>query len=354
MSSIIDFPHLVLALPGRTGEYRKGDYDRKVEKQLTQAPTATGRLRRPMCRPSGELGQRRKEWLRPAPVIEKRSPVFTGKPHLPQVRTARPLHLRSQGSEAVAVNRTSPLRLSAARPCSMPPAFVNYNNPRDWRWRPGAVLVKNGVETADRLSLLLRHAAVGAWCNLDKVAEVGKAMSPRSFRPWIEKGLRRGRPDTLLCLDVEVRVAAYCCPMNEECEAVSSEATFDITEYVDRHCPPGRARPGNGLKPLGGGVAAPHGLPCQGPEHGRRRRPRCCACMPEADVKVIERCSGHGGSWGVMKAELRGRPSRWGARQPGKPRQQPLTAAGKVNGTAFIASECPLAGVQICCKASSA
>jgi glycerol-3-phosphate dehydrogenase subunit C len=59
--------------------------------------------------------------------------------------------------------------------------------------------------------------------------------------------------------------------------------------------------------------------------------------MPDSDINVIERCSGHGGSWGVMKENFEtaikiGRPvARQALREP-KP---------------FVASECPLAGMHI-------
>jgi glycerol-3-phosphate dehydrogenase subunit C len=59
--------------------------------------------------------------------------------------------------------------------------------------------------------------------------------------------------------------------------------------------------------------------------------------VPDAQVKVIERCSGHGGSWGVMKGNFDtaikvGRPV---ARQALNEKQP------------FVASECPLAGLHI-------
>ena len=59
--------------------------------------------------------------------------------------------------------------------------------------------------------------------------------------------------------------------------------------------------------------------------------------IPDADVEVIERCSGHGGSWGMMKDNFEtglkiGRPSA----------RKVIEKAPK-----YVVSECPLAGAHI-------
>jgi glycerol-3-phosphate dehydrogenase subunit C len=59
--------------------------------------------------------------------------------------------------------------------------------------------------------------------------------------------------------------------------------------------------------------------------------------LPDTEIKVIERCSGHGGSWGVMKGNFEtavkiGRPV---ARDAAKENKR------------YLASECPLAGLHI-------
>ena len=59
--------------------------------------------------------------------------------------------------------------------------------------------------------------------------------------------------------------------------------------------------------------------------------------LPEAEVAVIERCSGHGGSWGVMKENFEV------ALKVGRPVARQAAESGKT----FIASECPLAGEHI-------
>jgi glycerol-3-phosphate dehydrogenase subunit C len=59
--------------------------------------------------------------------------------------------------------------------------------------------------------------------------------------------------------------------------------------------------------------------------------------LPGADLAVIERCSGHGGSWGVLRENF---PT---ALKIGKPVARQAAQGGK----AFLASECPLAGVHV-------
>jgi glycerol-3-phosphate dehydrogenase subunit C len=55
--------------------------------------------------------------------------------------------------------------------------------------------------------------------------------------------------------------------------------------------------------------------------------------LPETSIKVIERCSGHGGSWGIMKENFEV------ALKVGRPvAQQAKSAASR-----FVVSECPLA-----------
>ncbi|MDX1581842.1 MAG: heterodisulfide reductase-related iron-sulfur binding cluster, partial [Alphaproteobacteria bacterium] len=59
--------------------------------------------------------------------------------------------------------------------------------------------------------------------------------------------------------------------------------------------------------------------------------------MPGAEVEPIERCSGHGGSWGVMKDNFET------ALKVGKP----VFRTAQPNGHKYVASECPLAAEHI-------
>ena len=111
-------------------------------------------------------------------------------------------------------------------------------------------------------------------------------------------------------------------------------ATFDISEYVVDIAKRNGLAPG--LKPLDGGVALHIACHARAQNMGQKAA-EMLALIPGADLKVIERCSGHGGSWGVRKEHFEtalkiGRPVARQAKESGKP---------------HIASECPLAAVHI-------
>jgi glycerol-3-phosphate dehydrogenase subunit C len=59
--------------------------------------------------------------------------------------------------------------------------------------------------------------------------------------------------------------------------------------------------------------------------------------VPETRIAVIERCSGHGGSWGVGKGNFEV------ALKVGKP----VAKQAAKNASGFLTSECPLAGAHI-------
>jgi glycerol-3-phosphate dehydrogenase subunit C len=113
-----------------------------------------------------------------------------------------------------------------------------------------------------------------------------------------------------------------------------ADATYDIAEYVveiaKKH---GLA---DGLQPLPGGVAI-H-LACHaraqnmGPKGAEMLR-----LIPETPIEVIERCSGHGGAWGVLKENFET------ALKVGKP----VARTGRKSAKAYLASECPLAADHV-------
>ncbi|MGQ3032129.1 MAG: heterodisulfide reductase-related iron-sulfur binding cluster, partial [Ferrovibrionaceae bacterium] len=113
-----------------------------------------------------------------------------------------------------------------------------------------------------------------------------------------------------------------------------AQATFDLSEYVvDIARKEGMAP---GLQPLAGGVAV-H-LAC----HARAQNMGAKAAdmlrlIPDTKIDVIERCSGHGGSWGVKQEYFEV------ALKVGKPAARQAAKAKP----AYVASECPLAGEHL-------
>jgi glycerol-3-phosphate dehydrogenase subunit C len=113
-----------------------------------------------------------------------------------------------------------------------------------------------------------------------------------------------------------------------------SRATFDVAEYiVDIARKEGLAP---GLQPLGGGVTLHLACHARAQNMGQKSA-EMLRLLPDAEVNVIERCSGHGGSWGVMKDNFEtalkiGRPVARQALRDSNP---------------FLAAECPLAGLHI-------
>ena len=59
--------------------------------------------------------------------------------------------------------------------------------------------------------------------------------------------------------------------------------------------------------------------------------------IPGSDIKIIERCSGHGGSWGVMKDNFET------ALKIGRPAMRQAIK----NASKYVVSECPLAGMHL-------
>ncbi len=113
-----------------------------------------------------------------------------------------------------------------------------------------------------------------------------------------------------------------------------SRPTFDAAEYlVDIAKTGGLA---DGLAPLDGGVTVHIVCHARAQNIGQKAAD-LLRLIPDTPVSVVERCSGHGGSWGSMKDHFDtalkvGRPA---ARQAAKA------------GTSHVASECPLTGAHI-------
>jgi glycerol-3-phosphate dehydrogenase subunit C len=207
--------------------------------------------------------------------------------------------------------------------------FVNYNNP-GIGMAARQVLALNGVET---------EVVYPACCGMPqleqgeiaKVADNAKKVS-QALKPWIDKGydVIALIPSCALMLKFEWPLIL---PGDADVKRLS-ESTFDISEYIVDIAKKNGLAPG--LKPLDGGVTV-H-LAC----HARAQNmgPKAAELLrliPDTKIAVIERCSGHGGSWGVKKEwfEIALKVGKPVARQAAK------------NNHPHVVSECPLAGEHI-------
>jgi len=314
----IDFPHLMLRY--RAAERKRGQSDFRVE-QLTKTDR-NGRLAGVAPGLVNWAGDTANKLTRPimesvaGVAREADLPKFHGKTFA--------LRAKQQPAE---VNDAAPAK--GRKVALYATCFVNYNNPKIGE-AARAVLAKNGVET---------EVVYPSCCgmpqlengDLEKVAESARRVSAELCE-WIDKGydIVALMPSCALMLKFEWPLLL---PGNETV-AKLAEYTSDITEYVvDIAKKEGLA---DGLKPLQGGVALHMACHARAQNIGAKAA-EMLRMVPEADVKVIERCSGHGGSWGVMKENFDV------AIKVGRPAARQAAQAGK----AYIASECPLAGQHI-------
>jgi len=207
--------------------------------------------------------------------------------------------------------------------------FVNYNNPATGE-AARAVLARNGVETEVFYPRCCGMPQLERG-DLTKVADYAKRVS-QAAAARIADGydVVALTPSCALMLKFEWPLILPDDPAVKRL----ADATYDITEYVvDIAKKEGLAE---GLKPLDGGVALHLACHARAQNMGAKAA-EMLRLIPEADLAVIERCSGHGGSWGVMKAHFET------ALKVGRPAARQVAESNK----AYVASECPLAGEHL-------
>ncbi len=314
----LDFPHLMLRY--RAAEQRSGR--RGLNHRLLAETDRNGRmagLLAPVANWAARVGNKATR-----PVMEKVAgihreaalPKFHGKTLVLQAR-----------AQALAVNREAPA--FGRKAVLYATCFVNYNNPR-MGLAARAVLARNGVETEVVYPGCcgmpqLEGGAIG------KVADYAKRAAD-ALGPWIEKGydVIALIPSCALMLKFEWPLIL---PQDSGVKRLS-EATFDVSEYVVDIARKEGLAPG--LQPLPGGVALHIACHARAQNMGHKAA-EMLRLIPDPQLTVIERCAGHGGSWGVMKANF---PT---ALKIGRP----VAKQARQSGRAFVSSECPLAGEHI-------
>ena len=207
--------------------------------------------------------------------------------------------------------------------------FVNYNNP-DIGLATQKVLAHNGVETEVVYPECCGMPMLELG-DLDGVATKARRVA-EALGPWIDKGY-----DVVALVPSCALMLKFEWPLLQpEDVAIARLArhTSDVAQYIVDIA--GKEGLAEGMKPLDGGVSI-H-LAC----HARAQNigPKAVEMLrliPEIDLAVIERCSGHGGAWGTKE------PFFPVALKVGRP----AARAALKNGKAYLASECPLAREHI-------
>tara|TARA_Y100001934_G_scaffold263651_1_gene339600 strand:- start:1245 stop:2552 length:1308 start_codon:yes stop_codon:yes gene_type:complete len=314
----LDFPHLMLRY--RAAEQRKGvvsaidreltktDRNGRVAGRMSAIANWTADIGNSLTRPFMEslAGIDRNAAL---PRYHSNTFEAQAKKVPPAVNTKAPAH----GRKAV---------LYAT-------CFGNFNSPEIGVAAQG-VLARNGVET---------KVVYPACCGMPQLEQGDIAAVAENARkvaaelsPWIEKGY-----DVIALVPSCALMMKFEWPLilpEDESVKTLSEASFDITEYiVDIAKKDGLAE---GLSPLDGGIAVHFACHARAQNMGAKAA-EMMRLVPEAEVDVIERCSGHGGSWGVKKDNFET------AIKVGRPAARQALNSGKKH----VVSECPLAGMHI-------
>lgn len=315
----LDFPHLLLR--HRVAEAKAGKTD-FTARQLAEMDR-NGRMAVPLA-PLVNWGAKTDNTLT-RPLMDKLA-------HIDETATlpkfASQTFMRADKAKPGTVNTNAPA-FGKRKAAIFATCFVNYNKP-DTGMAARAVLNHLGVET---------KAAYPGCCGMpfleqaemEKVAAQAKKVSAELVK-LIDEGYDIVAPTASCGLMLKFEWALVV-PEDENVKRVA-DAVFDIDEYVvDIAKKEGLP---SGLQPLSDGVTV-H-LAC----HARAQNmgPKAAEMLrliPETKVDVIERCSGHGGTFGVVK------PTHALAEKVGRPVFR--TAAGQNHG--HIASDCPLAAQHI-------
>jgi glycerol-3-phosphate dehydrogenase subunit C len=165
----------------------------------------------------------------------------------------------------------------------------------------------------------------------DEVAEAARRTA-KDLLAWVDKGydVIAMVPSCALMMKFEWPLLL---PDDADVKRLA-QATFEIDEYiVDIARKEGLAE---GMAPLPGGVTVHLACHSRAQNMGQKAA-EMLRLLPSPDIQVIERCSGHGGSWGVFKDNFEV------ALKVGKP----VARQAVKNDKMFVASECPLAAMHI-------
>jgi glycerol-3-phosphate dehydrogenase subunit C len=314
----LDFPHLMLR--HRAIEFKKGNVG-FASKELTKTDR-NGKILGLVAPIANWASDRKNSITRP--ILETvcgvhkdaKLPEFYSKSFLEQAKLT-----------PIKINKNAPgygRKVILYATCS-----VNFNNPKIGI-SAQKVLALNGVATNIQYPACcgmpqLEHG------NISEVAIAAKEVAAK-MRDYIDAGNQviALTPSCALMLKFEWPLIV---PDDENVQALSA-ATFDIDEYIVNLA----KNEGlvEGLTPLDGSVTLHHACHSRAQNFGQKSA-EMLRHIPDIDLTIIERCSGHGGSWGMMKDNFET------AMKVGKP----VARQAEKASTTYVASGCPLAADHI-------
>ena len=308
----LDFPHLMLryraieqkkgAVPFAAKQLTKTDRNGKIASKVSGLANWSGKCGNALTRPIMEatLGIHR----------DAKLPEFTSQPFTD--RTDKP----ALNTNAPAYGRKAVLYATC---------FANYNNP-SIGVAARAILAKNGVETEVVYPRCCGMPQLEQG-DLASVAESAKATAT-DLAPWIDKGY-----DVIALVPSCALMLKFEWPLivtDDENIRKLSAATSDITEYIVSIAKgEGIAE---GIQALDGGVTVHISCHSRAQNMGQKAA-EMLRLIPDANLTVIERCSGHGGSWGIMKENF----------ETGLKIGKPVARKAADAASKYVLSECPLA-----------
>tara|TARA_Y100000590_G_scaffold376998_1_gene442951 strand:+ start:1299 stop:2630 length:1332 start_codon:yes stop_codon:yes gene_type:complete len=207
--------------------------------------------------------------------------------------------------------------------------FVNFNK-KDTGVAALKVLKKNGVE--------VKEAYPGCCgmpffeqADLSKVVDQAKKVSKELLK-WVDDGYKVITLTASCGLMLKFEWPLLL-PNNENIKKLSKNVS-DIDEYiVDISNKEGIAK---GLEEIDGGVTLHHACHARAQNMGVKARDML-KLIPNIKIDVVERCAGHGGTFGVMKE------THNLALKVGRPAARQI----KKKNNKYMASDCPLAGKHL-------
>lgn len=315
----IDFPHLMLRY--RAVERKNGIRPSFAARQLA----ATDRNGRLCSHVAGTVNRlTRVENVTARAALEKTLGVDR-RAELPLYRSQT--LVRQAARAKPPINREAPAH--GRKAAIFATCHGNYNDPA-----PGLALLRvlahNGVatETVYPGCCAMPQLEQG---DLEAAAQAARSVAS-AFKPWIEQNYAVIAPTPSCALMLKSEWPLLL-PDDPDVAALA-KATRDAAQYVVEIARAEGLAPG--LKSLDGGVTLHLACHARAQNVGQKAA-EMLRLIPGIDLKTIERCSGHGGTWGVLKENFDA------ALKLGRPVARQAVAADK----AHIASECPLAGTHI-------